>query len=158
MMERPKTFFDYIAQTLMTFGLTVAVFLLLTLFLGNAAQEVSTLFSLGEKGVSVASLAQLLLLCACIVFFRFLFFTETIIRKAGVAARTVAMLFCTVVLILLFVIAFRWFPAKMPLAWVSFGVCFVVCFLLGALVSSCKERLENRKMADALEKMKNRGK
>ncbi len=155
MMDKPKTIFDYIAHTLMVFGFTVAVFLPMVLLFGNIAQEESILFSMGSKGLAVSSLAQLLLLSACIVFFRFLFFTEKIIRKASVVSRTVAMISCTVIVIILFVILFRWFPATMPVAWLSFGVCFVACFAFSWLVSSCKDRLENKKMAEALKNMKN---
>lgn len=153
-MDKPKTVFDYIAQTLMVFGFTVAIFLLLTLILGNIAQDESTLFSMGSKGIAVSSLAQLFLLSAFIVFFRFLFFTEKLIRKASVVVRTVAMISSTVVLIILFVVFFRWFPAAMPIAWLSFAVCFVICFALSWLVSAYKDRLENKKMAEALKKMK----
>ncbi len=155
-MEKQKTFFDYGTQALALFGFTAAVFLIFAVLFGDIAQEVSTLFSLGSRGLSLSTLAQLLLLSVWIVCLRFVFFTETILRHAGVVARTVGMISGTVVSIILFVVAFRWFPADMPLAWLSFFLCFSVCFVLSFCIASYKDRLENRKMAQALEQMKNR--
>ena len=153
-MEKPKTIFDYAGDVLKIFGLTTALFLLFVRLFGADAQDVSTLFSLGRSGISIAALAQLLLLCALIVVLRFVFFTEKIIRRAGIVLRVAAMAAGTVVLIVIFVTVFGWFPTDMPLAWICFAVSFLLCGSLGALISSCKERLENRKMAEALEKMK----
>lgn len=155
MMDRPKTIFEYLSQALMTFGFTIAIFIPLTLLLGNIAQEESSLFSLGSQGLSASSLSQLFLLSICVTLLRFLFFTEKIIRKASLVSRTVAMISSTVILIILFVVVFRWFPASLPIAWLSFGVSFLVCFVLSWLLSSYKEKLENKKMAEALIKMKN---
>lgn len=153
-MDRQKTVFDYVAEVLKIYGFMVATFLPFVLCFGRISREVSALFSLGTAGLSVSSLAQLLLLSVCLVCLRFVFFTEKVIRRAGLLFRSVAMISSVVLVIILFVVVFRWFPARMPIAWLSFAVCFAVCFLLSLLILSCKERLENRKMADALEKMK----
>lgn len=153
-MDKSKTFFDYIAEAFMTFGITVAAFLLFSVFFGNIANEVSSLFALGTAGLSLASLAQLFFLSVMIVLLRFVFLTESIIHDKGIVFRTVALVSCILLLIILFVILFDWFPADMPIAWVCFGISFAVCFVLSFLLSSCKEKLENKKMAEALERIK----
>ena len=153
-MEKPKTVLDYIAETFSVFGLTVTVCVLLALLLGDKARDFSTLFSLGSKGLSAQAMAQLLLLSAGTKFFRFLFFTDKIIRRGSLPVRIAAMILCTVGLAVLCIVVFRWFPANMPEAWIGFCGSSVLCFISGFVISSYKERLENKKMADALEKMK----
>ena len=149
-MDKSKTVFDYISEAFMIFGFTVAVNTLLSACLGDIAKDAGTLYVLGKTGLSVSSLAQFLLLSVLIVLFRILFLTDLVIRKKGIVFRNVAMVSCVLILIVIFVFVFEWFPADMPLAWVSFAVCFV----LSLLVSSYKEKLENKKMAEALEKIK----
>lgn len=153
-MDKSKTIFDYIAEAFMIFGFTVVVFLLFSVCFGNIANEVSSLFALGAAGLSLASLAQLFFLSVMIVLLRFVFLTDSIIHNKSIVFRTVALASCILLLIILFVIIFDWFPADMPIAWLSFGISFAVCFVLSFLLSSYKEKLENKKMAEALEAIK----
>lgn len=153
-MEHNKTFFDYIAKIFFVFGFTVMIFIVLTVVFGNVAKENSTLFALGNTGLAISSLVELFLLSSCIVFFRFLFLTDTLIKSLSVTLRTVALVSSIFVLVILFIVIFHWFPVDLPIAWFSFALCFFVCFVLSLVITSYKDHLENKKMQDALDKMK----
>ena len=86
--------------------------------------------------------------------FRFLFFTDKLIKNLSITLRTVAMVSSTFVLVVVFVIAFGWFPFDLPIAWLSFAVCFFVSFVLSFAITACKDKLENKKIQDALDKVK----
>ena len=54
----------------------------------------------------------------------------------------------------LFSAIFNWFPVTMPIPWIMFFICFFVCTLISTIISILKERSENKRMKEALEKMK----
>ena len=56
--------------------------------------------------------------------------------------------------IIAFVFAFGWFPADDPLAWVMFVVCFAVSCAVSVIISTAAERQENRKLDEALKRIK----
>ena len=67
-MEEQKTIFDYLGQVMITFGFSVAVMNVLCLLVGEEAREISTIYSLGKEGLSVATMLQFLVV-ACVCFF-----------------------------------------------------------------------------------------
>ncbi len=64
------------------------------------------------------------------------------------------MLATVIVVIVAFTITFRWFPADMWQSWAMFLLCFGISFLSSCFVMAIKEKMENRKMANALQKLK----
>lgn len=72
-MEEQKTIFDYLGQVMITFGFSVAVMNVLCLLVGEEAREVSTIYSLGKEGLSVATMLQFLVVAVCITGLRVLF-------------------------------------------------------------------------------------
>ena len=153
-MDKSKTVFDYIAKVFTAFGLTVAVLLLFSFSFGDMAKDVSSMFSLGADGLSLATLAQFFLLCVLTVFLRFLFLTDKIIHGTHIVFRKTALITSVTAFSILFIIIFDWFPTGQLSAWLGFGVSFTVCLILSLLGSSYQERLKNKKMAEALEKIK----
>lgn len=154
MMEERKTVFDYLAQIFTLFGLTVCIFIMFGLVIGDYAKDVSTLFSLGREGLRFSTLLQLFGMAALITLIRNLFFTDILIKNMTVVKRAICMLTGTVLLIVAFVAVFDWFPVNKVEAWIGFAVSFGVCFAISLGITVLKEKAENRKMEEALKKIK----
>ncbi len=154
-MDRKKNIFDYAGQTLMIFGLMVAVISVCSFFAGEEGKGHSSLFRLGSEGMSIASLAQMLALSVITTFIRALFLSDRLFRKLSVTARTIGMITSCVAVIVVFIIVFKWFPLTDPLAWLSFIPSFGICFTVSLFITLSKQKKEDEAMAKALEKLKN---
>lgn len=153
MIEKEKTIFDYLAQVFMLYGLTVCIFIVFGLVFGEYNREISTLFALGKEGLSFSTLLQLFGMTILIILIRNIFFSDRLIRNMSVVKRAVCMLTGIIVTIIVFVIAFDWFPVRQIEAWIGFAVSFGICFAISMGVTILKEKTENRKMEEALKKM-----
>lgn len=155
-MEEKKTIFDYLGRVFITFGFSILVLNVFCLLVGEDAREVSSLYSMGSDGLTVASMMQFFGVSICITGLQAVFFTDTVIKQMSVAMRTVCMMSSVIAVIVLCSVAFGWFPVDMWQAWAGFLVSFGICFAgsLGLMV--LKERAENRKMEEALRKLKGR--
>ncbi|MDE5588878.1 MAG: hypothetical protein K2J60_07015 [Acetatifactor sp.] len=157
-MEEKKTIFDYLAQILVVFGFGMLMLNIFCLAFGNSARDFSAMFELGNQGIPVAIAFQFLCVSVLIVGARFIFFTDVFIKKMPVWLRTVCMLTTAVVIIAAFVIVFHWFPANMWQPWAMFFICFGISFLGSYLVTAIKEKTENRRMEEALQRLKKKEK
>lgn len=154
-MEKKKTIFDYAAQALMIFGLMVVFLSVCSCFAGDDGKIHSTLFSLGAEGMSMASLAQMLGLAILTTIIRALFFSDRLFKSLSVLGRSIGMVVCCVAVIVVFVIAFGWFPAGNALAWLFFAMSFGVCFAVSLWITLSRQKRENEAMAEALDRLKN---
>lgn len=153
-MEREKTIFDYMGQVFIIFGGTIAILNIFCLIFGEDAQSFSTMFALGNSGLSVATMAQFLLVSVCITFWRFLFFTDRILKNLSLPVRTVGMFVAVILTIVAFVFLFSWFPIDYWQAWLGFFLSFIICVGISMAISVLKERTEEERMAKALERLK----
>lgn len=153
-MEEKKTIFDYLGQVMVTFGFSVFIMSVLCLLVGEEAQSVSTIYALGKEGISVATMMQFFCVSVCITGFRYLFFTDRVIKWMSVTMRTVCMLLATIVVIVICTVMFGWFPVGQWQAWASFLITFTVCFVGSLVVTQLKEKEENRRMEEALRRIK----
>ena len=153
-MEEKKTIFDYLAQVMIIFGFTMLVLNIFCLIFGNAAKDISAIFELGDQGIPVEISLQFLCVSALVTGGRFVFFTDVIIRKMSIWLRTICMLTFVVMIIAVFVIIFDWFPVNMWQSWAMFFVCFGLSFLGSCLVVTVKEKVENKRMEEALRRLK----
>ena len=153
-MEDRKTFFDYAGQVFITYGLSIVALNLFCVLVGEYAQDVSSIYSMGKEGLSTATMAQFFVVSVCITGLRALFFTDRIIRQMSITVRTVFMFLSIIVLIVLCAAVFGWFPIGMWQAWTGFFVTFTFCFICSMLVTRLKEKTENRKMEEALRRLK----
>lgn len=153
-MEKEKTIFDYISQVFVIFGATVLILNMFCLLFGKDAKELSTLFSLGNQGLSVATMLQFLAMSVFITVWRFLFFTDKVIRNLSLSLRTAGMFTAVVLTIIMFVLLFGWFPLDDWKAWLGFAVSFVISVAMSLGLSTLKEKTEEEKMAKALERLK----
>lgn len=157
-MEEKKTIFDYLAQVLVVFGFGMLMLNIFCLAFGNSAKDFSAMFELGNQGIPVEIAFQFLCISALIVGARFIFFTDVLIKKMPVWLRTFCMLTTVVMIIAAFVIVFHWFPANMWQPWAMFFICFGISFLGSYLVTTIKEKTENRRMEEALQRLKKKDK
>lgn len=153
-MEERKTIFSYLGQIFMYFGIMMVLMDGFCLLFGDHAKEISPMFSLGSQGLSVKVMAEFFLVAAVIVVLRIIFFTDLVIRKMSVTVRTVWMVLLVLVSISICIFIFEWFPVDKWQPWVLFFLCFAVCFMASTLVAALKEKAENRKMEEALKRLK----
>lgn len=153
-MEDRKTLFDYAGQVFIIFGFSIAVLNLFCTLVGEYAQDVSSIYSMGKEGLSTATMMQFLGVSACITGLRFLFFTDRVIRKMSITMRTVCMLLSIIALVMVCTFMFAWFPVDMWQSWAGFLITFSLCFAGSMCVTRFKEKTENRKMEEALQRLK----
>lgn len=153
-MEKKYTIFDFFGQVFFIFGVTVTCLGLFVLVFGEDAKDISSIFALGSKGLSIATLGQYFLMSVFLISIRFLLFTDYIIKGWSIRKRTISMFVIIVIMIGVFAHLFGWFPVGQLLPWVMFLVCFFLCAVASVMLSSQKERRENERLQEALEKMK----
>ena len=153
-MDKKPTIFDYLSQVFMIFGITILVLNIFCLIFGELAKEFSSIFALGSGGLSVETMLQFLLAIAITITFRFVFMTDLIIKKMPLLARIIVLFAAAFLNIMVFVIVCGWFPVNNLLAWIMFLISFAVSCTASTLVSILWEKTENKRLAEALEKLK----
>ena len=138
----------------MIYGIITFFICVFSAFFGEAAKSVSTIFSLGNKGLTVSTHVQFLLVIALIMLLRFVFMTDCVIKKMALVLRVILMLLSVLGVIIGFVFGFGWFPITEIRAWGMFALCFVVSCIASTIISVLAERQENRKLEDALRRFK----
>lgn len=155
-MEEKKTLFDYIGQILIIFGFSIICLMIFCCLFGIGAKGYSSIFELGAKGLTVSTMAQFLLTSTIIVLFRAIFFSDELIKNLSITCRTIGMFISVVAMIMLFVWWFDWFPVNDLEPWIMFFVSFGISTAGGIAITTIKERMENKKIQEALEKMQER--
>lgn len=153
-MKENKTVFDFLGQTLTVFGFTMLILNIFCIFFGDSAKEYSSIFALGSQGISVKTAFQFLIVSVLISGTKLIFFTDVIIKKMPIWLRTACMLITVVIINLTFIIMFKWFPVNQWQPWAMFFICFGISFLGSWFVMITKEKTENRKMEEALRRLK----
>ena len=153
-MERKYTIYDFFSQVFFIFGITIACLSVFVLCFGADAKNKSTIFSMGREGLSIVTMGQYFLMSFLLVLIRVVLFTDIIIKNWSVLKRTIGMFVLIILLIGGFAYGCGWFPVNELLSWVMFLICFLVCATASIILSSLKEKKENEKLQEALEKMK----
>lgn len=157
-MEEKKTIFDYLTQVMIIFGFSMLTMNIFCLLFGDTAKDFSTMFALGNRGIPANIVFQFLGISVLIAGIRFVFFTDIVIKKMPVWVRYICMLTSVVLVIAVFIILFSWFPVDMWQPWAMFFLCFGLSFIGSCFVMLIKEKTENRKMKEALQRLKEREK
>lgn len=153
-MDEKKTIFDYLAQVMIVYGFAMLVLNIFCIVFGSSAKGFSSLFELGNQGVPAETAFQFLFVSALIIGLRSIFFTDMLIKKMPIWLRTICMLVSVVIIIAAFIITFHWFPVDMWQPWVMFFICFGISFLGSCFIMAIKEKVENRQMEEALQRLK----
>ena len=150
-MNQKNSIFGFLNHVLVIFGITVVCLMVFVALFGEEAEGVSTIFGLGDQGITISTLLQYLLLSVLITALRLLYFTDKFMKKASIALRTVLMFVSIIIAIAVFAAVFGWFPVHMWQAWLAFFVCFAVSAGISTAVSVIKEKSDNEKLQAALE-------
>ncbi|MBR3826061.1 MAG: DUF3021 family protein [Lachnospiraceae bacterium] len=150
-MNQKNTILDFFNQVFVIFGITVVCLMVFVALFGEDAEGVSTIFGLGDKGITIATLLQYLLLSVLITALRLIYFTDKFMKKAAIALRTFLMFVSIIITIAVFAMVFGWFPVHMWQAWLAFFVCFGISAGISTAVSVVKEKTDNEKLQAALE-------
>ncbi len=153
-MDNKFSVLKFLSQTFTIYGITTLLLNIFCTLFGTAAQGISTIFSLGNSGVGIQTSLQFLLVVFIISGLRALFMTDVLIKKMPLTARVIVMFASAFGTILIFIFAFGWFPADMPIAWIMFIVCFIISCTVGTLISALAEKQENRRLEEALKRYK----
>lgn len=153
-MDRKFTVRRFFLQVFLIYGVTTGMLNIFCILFGTSANGFSTIFSLGNSGVSVQTSFQFLLAAVIITVLRVLFMTDSLIKKMPLAARVIALFASVFATMVLFIFAFEWFPADVPKAWGMFIICFVVSCSVSTALSVWAEKRENRRLEDALKRCK----
>ncbi|MDE5992484.1 MAG: hypothetical protein K2G87_05480 [Oscillospiraceae bacterium] len=153
-MDKNFSILKFLSQVFMIYGITTGLLNVFCILFGTSAYGLSTIFSLGNAGIGVATSFQFLLAVSVIVGLRSVFMTDILIKKMSLAARIIAMFAGAFATILVFIFAFDWFPADMPIAWIMFIVCFVISCGVSTAISVLAEKQENRRLEEALKRYK----
>ena len=81
-------------------------------------------------------------------------FTDGIIKGMSGMVRVILMFSGVIISIVIFIIAFGWFQIDDELAWLLFFVNFFICTIVSVSISSIRNRIENRKLDEALQRLK----
>lgn len=154
MIKENKNLLDYMAQTMITFGVALLAVTFFCCIVGDQARGFSSMFDLGSEAIPVKTILQFLLNSVCITVIRFLFFSDRVFRRLSIARRTVGMLAFVIALTGLFAYFFGWFPVDDPKCWLCFLVSFGICFITAVAVSTLKERMDNRQLEEGLQHLK----
>lgn len=153
-MDNNFSVLKYLSQVFTIYGITSGLLNIFCILFGTSAYGFSTIFSLGNSGVSVATSFQFLLAVSLIVGLKFIFMTDILIKKMSLPARIIVMFAGAFATIIAFIFAFGWFPADMPIAWIMFIVCFIISCAVSTLISVLAEKQENRRLEEALKRYK----
>ena len=153
-MDNKPTILGYLAQVFMIFGITVLALNIFCLLFGDSARDFSTIFALGSAGLNVKTMLQFLLAIAITIVLRYIFMTDLIIKKMPLVARIIAIFAAAFLNIVVFVILCGWFPIDNLMAWIMFLISFAISCTASTAISIFKEKTENRRLAEALSKLK----
>ena len=153
-MEERKTIYHYLGQLFFMYGIIVLIFVFLSYTVNEQAVQSSPLFALGKEGLTMDTLVQLFGFCVCLLLLRILFLTDVVIKNLQIAIRSLCFVVATVLIIILFVYLFSWFPMNDRNAWIGFFVSYTICTSVGILISLLKEKAENKKMEQGLKRIR----
>ena len=153
-MDDNKNIFDYIKQLFTSFGIVVLLFIAINIIIGNEAGSVSSLFALGAKGLSTATLLQLLFLVLIITAAQNIFLSDLVIKNMALVVRNILFFATIMAAITVFAVVFGWFPLNNVAAWIGFIVSFAFCSVISSVIMRLEENAENKKMQDALNRLK----
>lgn len=153
-MENRPTILKFLQRVFVIYGITTLILNIFTLIFGDAAKEMSTIFSFGSEALAVKTSIQFLFATFLLISLETLFMTDAVIKRMNMALRSVLMFASIFAVVTLFAVVFDWFPTDMAMPWILFIVCFMVCSAVSTFISAISERQENKKLEEALKKYK----
>lgn len=109
------------------------------------------LFVFQWESVSLPMLFSMLLVSLAAAVMQILAFSNLIIKKLSYAWRLVVFALPFGAILTACAVTFQWFPIENPGAWITFGVIFLVIFILCTVGFELYFRLSGRKYDDKLD-------
>lgn len=153
--EMQKTIIQFFESLLKIFAVIILIFTISTALLGEEVKMFSNLFLLGNDGLAIKTVFQLLAFAFLICFSRFVFLTDMIFKNAGLILRYIFFFLSTILIFIAFSLIFRWFPNN-PFYWFLVLASYSVCTIISIFVTNLFAKKEDEKLNDALAKMKGR--
>ncbi len=153
-MDKNFSVLKFLSQVFTLYGVTTGLLNIFCILFGTSAYGFSSIFSLGNAGVGIATSFQFLLAVFIINALRFVFMTNILIKKMPLAARTIALFIGAFTTTIIFIFLFDWFPPDVPIAWIMFIVCFIISCVVSTVISVLAEKHENRRLEEALKRYK----
>lgn len=154
MMDKKKGILWYFSQVFMLYGIIILFLSIFCKYFGEEGATISTIFALGNKGLSVSTMFEFFLAIAIIVLLRLFFMTDMIIKKMPLVLRSVAMITVGLLVAIGFIFAFGWFPVDDGQSWVMFFVSFALSCGISTFVATIAEKQENKRLEEALKRFK----
>ena len=148
-----KRFIEFIEKLLSTFAAIILVFMVLTAFIGNGAKEKSSLFMLGNQGLSLSTLIQLFALSLAVCLLNEIFLTDALFKNMGIILRYVLFFILTMAVLAVFSLVFHWIPNEIKY-WLGVFACFLVSTITSIFVSKLLSKKEDEKLNSALKAIK----
>lgn len=153
-MIKKNTIFDFMINVMVVFAISIISICIFTFLFGEDAKGVSSVFSLGEKGIPLSTVIQFLVMAFMITMLRWIFFTDRLIKTLSMTFRIILMFITVIIMIAIFAAIFQWFPVNMIKPWIMFYICFVVYSTISVIISGLKEKRDNEKLQEALDTLK----
>lgn len=153
-MEERKTFLEYAGQTLIIFGFSIIFLMVISQLVGEEVQQISSMFQLGDEGLSIGTMSQFLLASVVNTILRYLFFSGRLIKTMNLVLRVTVMFFVVAAEVVLFTFLFDWFPMDQWIPWASFAVCFTITFACSLFITIYQTGRENKKLEQALAELR----
>lgn len=156
-MIRKNTIFDYLTHVMVVWSISMLSLCLFCFLFGQEAKGYSSIFALGNTGLSLDTMMQFFVLAIITTGLRWIFFTDIFVKRLSIMVRSIFMFTGVIVSVGIFAAVFGWFPVDQIIPWGMFFLCFFVCAAVSVAVSVMKEKSDNRKLQEALERMKGEG-
>ncbi len=156
MKDKLLDIYKFISQVLIIFSVTLLFITFNGIFAGESAREYSTMFSLGSKGIAFDTVLQVLLSSIIVSLINNIFFSEKLFKNMMTLWKSVLMIVTIIIVTVIFVICFEWFPINLIEAWVGFFVSFGGFFLVSTVIMVTKTKREAKKYDELLESYKKR--
>lgn len=153
-MENRPTILKFLQRVFVIYGITTLILNIFTLIFGDAAKEMSTIFSFGNGALGVKTAMQFLLAVVILVLIETLFTTDILIKKMKITMRICLVFVNIFAVISLFVAVFGWFPTDLALPWIMFIICFAISSAVSTIITAYSEKQENKKLDEALKRFK----
>ncbi|MDF2952043.1 MAG: hypothetical protein K0S18_1626 [Anaerocolumna sp.] len=148
--------FNFLTEVLTIFSVTILFISIVGFICGEDAKQYSSLFQLGGEGIANKTVFQLLASSFIIAALKVFFFSDMVLKNKLVLWRTIWMLCAVVVVIICFVLIFKWFPINNLPAWIGFFLSFVGFFTVSTILMILKTKLEGKKYDRLLQEYKNK--
>ena len=149
-MEKKYTIFQFLMEIMIVFSVSILFITFVGTLIGEDSQSQSTLFLLGNKGLSNATIFEFFLFSIILEITRLFWISERILKRIMMLWRMIFMLSSIVIEVACFSQIFGWFHLTDFHAWIGFLVTFAFFFCMSILVMVTKTNMENKKVEEGL--------